>query len=86
MKHQGKADGFSYNVREESSGSSRAYRDISSARHRRERGLSVISDVLQSAEVNLAAAGSTATVSARPLAPPDTLKAQAPEELHDDDS
>ena len=35
---------------------------------------------------NLAAAGSTATVSARPLAPPDTLKAQAPEELHDDDS
>ena len=35
---------------------------------------------------NIAAAGSTATVSARPLAPPDTLKAQAPEELHDDDS
>ena len=35
---------------------------------------------------NIAAAGSTATVSARPLATPDTLKAQAPEELHDDDS
>ena len=110
--------------------------DISTARHRRERGLSVISDVLPSAAEaepggdeaerlreegllakqgrppkkitsgdvfqktssgvmflsdlginrNIAAAGSTATVSARPLAPPDTLKAQAPEELHDDDS